>query len=383
MARIKSINGFSGTQTGPRGGRYYISKAGTKVYGTPPASEKLDWGALRQRAAARGAARSGGAAAPAPPPPKPAPPPKAPPKPKPAKKEKPVSTPKERKPVVAIKPVPPKPHALPEAPKPVVPPPVKKPIAAIAPPKPPAKPKSGGFNIDQHAPVLYGEHYKPELARAIKTGGFDKILEKHPLKHVEFVHQSSNRGGDYASNTGVIRLNTEFKPHPQDYKIQKAGTTTWSPEPNVGWTKGNTAKLGDAENKLGARQYVAIHELSHHLHYSLAKEAFVAAEPNAKFTGNGAYNLFQHDVVNFADKARGHGVTGDKAESAHLLDRIVTSAIAAKKGRDAVSQYARTNHKEWFAETHSAYVLHNAELKEARPRDHKLMQDVRKYMGME
>jgi hypothetical protein len=45
--------------------------------------------------------------------------------------------------------------------------------------------------------------------------------------------------------------------------------------------------------------------------------------------------------------------------------------------------YSLTNHKEWFAESHLAYVWHNEEFKTKDPRGHDLVQRMRQLHGLE
>jgi hypothetical protein len=77
-----------------------------------------------------------------------------------------------------------------------------------------------------------------------------------------------------------------------------------------------------------------------------------------------------------------HFGVGDR-ETGMLLNRIVDAHKASRRAHSAVSLYALSDHREWFAETHSAYVMHGDELKQKRPQDWALMRDVRRHMGLE
>lgn len=95
-----------------------------------------------------------------------------------------------------------------------------------------------------------------------------------------------------------------------------------------------------------------IHELGHHLHFSARLEAETSA-----------------------DAARSRRL---RALDVRVGDRW----RLARSDVNAVSEYARHNADEWFAETHLAYVIHKAELKEKRPIDYAVIRDMRLAMGV-
>ena len=73
--------------------------------------------------------------------------------------------------------------------------------------------------------------------------------------------------------------------------------------------------------------------------------------------------------------------------------RVQTESVKKDLGRgprtyqrftkqDVVSDYARTNPQEWFAETHAAYVYHREDLKAFDPKAFDLVRRVRKSRGI-
>lgn len=341
MARSKTTGGMPQIQTGSRGGKFHITASGNKSY-TPlnPNSVhivkgELTTGAELNAMAAKqgvgshtevtgyesewGAAKKAGK--------------KIAPPPKPAPSAKPVP--------------PPKPVPVPKAELPPKPPP---PVQAKAPVPPPAAQKRQQPGASPAGYVISGtpsQRDKVAIHTIVESSGLAGVLRSHPLDRISV--GASAPGGSYWQPQGSRPLiaipgykdRTGPSPipiTPPEYPLARQGGRNVPMAHNVE-TPGASHDRRPGGPDGQARTLV--HELGHHVHLTVLGEAS------------------PHDA-----EAR----------------RLHASAVARQ---DAVSKYALVNHKEYFAEVHTAYVWRNAELKEQRPEDYEFMRKARIAAGAE
>jgi hypothetical protein len=108
------------------------------------------------------------------------------------------------------------------------------------------------------------------------------------------------------------------------------------------------------------QQRTTVHELSHHLHLADLKRKRVG---DKWVIDEAASTPLSLKVDGMVKKAFRHRTDG--AEPAWT-----------------VSKYALANHKEWFAETHAAYVFHPKRLRKKDPEAYALMRKIRKMRGI-
>lgn len=261
----------------------------------------------------------------------------------------------------------PTPVAPARAPAPPPPPaPAPKPAAvtsAVTTPKAAAPPAVTGQKT--HDAAKQYAHLSAKEQAALRDGGFDALLQKHPATFEPT--QRVGGGGLY-----------------MDGKVSHAAKT---PNVKFGVTDSTQSTItASGQQAISAKaslshEYVLIHETSHHLHFTLAERVRVESGyvPTAKDM------VLHHDGNARSDLVHG-GDHVDRSKFEHteggkLLVRV-QDAHQKTVYAGAVSKYAKTDPAEWFAETHAAYVQSKSQLKSARPLEYALMRDVRKYMGM-
>ncbi len=196
--------------------------------------------------------------------------------------------------------------------------------------------------------------FKYQISKAIEEAGFAPFLEKHPLGDMneggrgvggramgvyartmrpfsgETIHTEINLKKDMSSALGSIRAQTTDA-------VVGLGVF------NVNTVSGRHMTEDDLYHS------VIIHEISHHLHL--------------------------HDNLDQG----GRGTPADRDWDARVHSHHWKGKA---QGSWVPSIYARTNHKEWFAEAHTAYVLHNKEFKENDPVGYALVRERRVMKGM-
>jgi len=277
MVSVKALYAWA---TGPRGGKYYVTKSGRKVYGKkPPTGEKKS-----TAKAAKPAARSS--------------------KSKSSKAERLHAWANQKK----------KPSKK------------KNQSRSVKPTK---------LTLDRFAiHIDGGKTFREDVHAAIRKAGMQPFLKTHPVQHlIEGEHPDHPRalglygGGSHtvlvkSLTAQAVALGLEAKWH-----RDKIGPNAWTVR----------SEKDTPEEK---RKAVTVHELSHHMHL------------------NGALSGELHTKIN------------------EHFDKIVA-------GKQWVpSTYARTNEKEWFAEAHTAYVYHRAELRVNDPAGFEIVKRVRKFYGM-
>jgi hypothetical protein len=206
-----------------------------------------------------------------------------------------------------------------------------------------------------------GAESKRTVEGAIAKGGYGRFLRKSPLGSVEEHSLDPNEHGVIRSANGVYarpKKGSEDKPFVSLKNIE--GVEVAHARSEKKWAKlGRRAGPGDpetfslstlAKTPEEMRERTMVHELGHHIHLS-------RSDPLPK--------ALDKEIVK-AYAARVNGVTKEPREGAWIA-----------------SVYARGDHKEWFAETHSAYVYHGKELKKRDPEAFDLMRRVRQCRGMD
>lgn len=201
------------------------------------------------------------------------------------------------------------------------------------------------------------------VEKAIQKGGYGHYLADHPLESVR-EHDAIGPNGERQSSNGVYA-----RPHEKGAlpfislkSMPDVEMTHMRAEKN--WTKlGGRKPIGSPEvfslSTLATtpeemRERTMVHELGHHIHLD-------RNNPLSKETNR---------TIKDAYAAR---VESDEA----------TKSQKRKPGAWVASAYAMSDHKEWFSETHAAYVYHPKELKKHDPEAFKLMARVRKERGIE
>lgn len=216
--------------------------------------------------------------------------------------------------------------------------------------------------------------WKALTADVIKTGGFEKLLKKHPIRDIEYgdIGRAGTLGTyDLTNRNVVIQKDKSFLSF--GYVPGKEGTSRQYEAELVGWQKGHDGGMPQGERFRLSMRACAIHEVAHHMHNMIA--TYSAGTPGKVAVSRDG--SFGHVYAN--------GNLPEKNAHTKMLNRIYAQWRKAQtdKTHGAVSRYARDSHLEWFAETHTAYSLHKQELKENRPKDYAVIRDARKLMGME
>jgi hypothetical protein len=201
---------------------------------------------------------------------------------------------------------------------------------------------------------------RADIEAAIRHGGFAAYLSKHPVSQV----LEHTKDPDKVSGSKIVRSANGVYVH-------KAGETPHISISDMRTTKATfarnqakIAKRGKGQPSLGGehtfsvsqmakspnelRQATMIHELSHHLHL----------DPTNPLPAR------------------------DLAAIQKAYDARVGADKERKPGAWTPSIYSQANDKEWFAEAHTAYILHGAALKKADPGAYALIQRIRKRRGM-
>ncbi len=214
------------------------------------------------------------------------------------------------------------------------------------------QPEIKGLNLDNSDARITSNQRKlteNAIKQAVKEGKFDALLKEHPLGHFRVVaNHGANQAGVAGWYLGGVRIpppprelrNVEVFLFPTLYSFEKP--YVYGQSFSVTKNKSNDPTTEDVQRfyneKVGS---VVIHELSHHMHHALVKK-------NPQLTKQ--------------------------------VDAIYSNRFEHQK---TASRYAMTNEKEWFAETHTAYVFHNEELKRNDPEAWELMRAARRTLGME
>lgn len=199
----------------------------------------------------------------------------------------------------------------------------------------------------------------------IRKHGFDRVMRRIPLgvlNITDTISKEHAKGFEGEAVMGLYHGGVKIPPpasqlrtldahvvtslvhNDKKYRIGESGNVSGN-RPYDPTKRSERGPDRDAwiENTYGA---TLVHEMSHHVHHAIVQE-----QPF------------------LADKIR------------YRHDRHVEEY---KKGVSlAVSLYAYTNDKEWFAETHTAYLLHNEELRRYDPESWAFMKEIRTKMGME
>lgn len=273
---------------------------------------------------------------------------------------------------------PPTPKA-PKAPKPAPAPRVKKAQGVRKAIEKVKAASAGRFKLEKHMPLRgNAEYFTDEIKKVVKKGNFDKLLVKHPLMSIGFDEHRAGTGGCYRLSTAQLHVNPGMIYTSKDYKIPSEQKQGMPSAHNVGWTKGDGFAQPIDKQRIGTRAHVMTHELSHHMHNILVKQAIGANDKDPVFARSSAIYTGPDGV-----RLKATNPTLQSRQASDLHARIVERWENARNTKSAVSWYAITNHLEFFAETHTAYVDHHDELKANRPNDYALIRDVRKHLGME
>ncbi len=189
---------------------------------------------------------------------------------------------------------------------------------------------------------------------AIARGGYERYLKDHPLGRVEeHSIEESHNNAVYArpkrAEADLPFISIKDAPgfevaHARSQRIRAdLGRKAAIGSDNT-FTVSTLAKTPEA-----MRERTMVHELGHHIHLDV-------------------HNPLPSDLMTRIAQAYNRRVGADKK---------------TVPGKFVVSMYARDNHKEWFAETHAAYVYHGAALKKKDPEAYALVRDVRKARGLE
>lgn len=199
-----------------------------------------------------------------------------------------------------------------------------------------------------------------DVESAIRKGGFGRYLEKHPvsavLEHTKDPEKASgskvvrSANGVYVHKAGEVphisisdMRSTKATFERNRRKIEKRGEG----EPTLGGE--HTFSISQmAKTPSELREATMVHELSHHLHL----------DPT---------HPLPEREMNAIRKAYAARIGPDKE---------------LRPGAWAPSIYSHANDKEWFAELHTAYVLHGRDLKRHDPKAYALVQRIRKRRGM-
>jgi hypothetical protein len=201
------------------------------------------------------------------------------------------------------------------------------------------------------------ETTKANAEAAIVKGGYQAYLAREPLKRVR-EHEGSGDAEDRDSHANGLYLLGEGKQSSISLKTTEAFEVTHARAERI--YKDKPRVLGDKVHSVSSlasspekmQQATMIHELGHHIHLN-------NRDPLSPALNREIENAYHSRV------------SKDEA------GKRVTSP-----GAWVPSSYSRANHKEWFAETHAAYVLYPETLKAKDPSAYKLMTKVRKARGM-
>jgi hypothetical protein len=156
---------------------------------------------------------------------------------------------------------------------------------------------------------------------------------------------------------------------------------------------------GDALGHAPTNYVPETNSLSHRVWVSNSLEgtksfaAYAHASPEASFTIPAIHGYTKgerHHDYDKPSRPEDHVASFLHHEMSHTVeaiygDRHSLSALGeyfrAKK-TSFVSQYAKTNRSEWFAETHAMYCLNPGWLKTRHPDDHAMIEKVRKDLGL-
>lgn len=197
------------------------------------------------------------------------------------------------------------------------------------------------------------EQFKLDTELAIEKGGFAPFLKKMPLKEMREGYPGG--GGAY----GVYNYDHRITISNHDRMMELQQSFSRRSTEAVGPGTHNVQREYPPEAN-GVKQAAIVHEISHHLHLAPIHEGMRAG----------------HDPVAVAQRRRW--------DQAHILDSDIRHHWVRRRDSGWVpSQYARTNHKEWFAEAHTAYVYHRDTFAKEDPTGFALVQRVRQFHGMD
>jgi hypothetical protein len=373
-------------QTGPRGGKFYISRSGNKVYGSLPTPQKpARRGAAGRKSAARRKAEVGERI---------------------AKKKADKLTSRATKQAATVK-------AKPKATK----------TAYSQKRDAPVEVNTRGKFARRRAEV--GERdvsadahkaYTILLDKAVEASGMGPVLARHPLGNVSFRQVSDHYGsGGYVSPRDswpvqgkqqyiIVRPPT-FDLTSSHNKVSPGGSSHFEIRgigtPPVYHNVAYPVRKGSkAERQYDHTKAIVVHEMMHHASYALIHDAIsksnpqvpiLAKDPQVERTSGGfmrtrwVKRIWQKPTPReflAETEAPPKGFNAISGEGHDLIRRWGHHFDNATGKEGAVSVYALTDQHEWFAETMTAYVVNPHAMRLRRPEEAAFCQDVRKYLGM-
>lgn len=196
--------------------------------------------------------------------------------------------------------------------------------------------------------------FRESFRKAIEVGGFGPFLDNHKLTSIEEGLRSKRALGMYTRRGGFVGLPLSLmirikgaaslqQHHARDNSRNSFSIDAGENQERAGRHVWTVKGAGDSFDHY--RQAVMIHELSHHLHLhgSAARDT--------------TFTIVDGKIVDHFREVR-------------------------MKGTWAPSKYSLTNPHEWFAEAHTAYVLHRDLLKKNDPVGYEIVRHVRDAYGM-
>lgn len=209
---------------------------------------------------------------------------------------------------------------------------------------------------------------RKHVQEAVSRAGYDKLFERHPIEFHESDPKSGTARGSYSTGSSVINIRSstfDKTPKPGDVKLVREDVIV------KGGPKNHVVE--DPLDAVASIQRTITHESSHHMHWAIWRRAGAGQKA---WYGKSKFALDAKAPVRGIEKQY------EGNEAAQIAFEIERMYRKAKRTKNAVSRYALTNSREWFAETATAYVMRGDEFKRSRPKEYALVKRARVLFGI-